>query len=173
MPAFKIKKKDAYDLSLVASAIVKEKSADLDFKEIIHLQKGANDILSAIPDFSDAYEKISKEKQGLAEVANKKITDYKELNLKSVDSKVDPAGFKKKVEEYTQILVEEVKIEAEKLITPQFNALYDGVGNEEVEVKLDKDRLDVLVTNFEKYAKEKYTNPNRMIEVYELLKSAA
>lgn len=173
MLTFKLKKKDAYDLSLVSSVIVRDKSESLDFKEVLHLQKAANDILSFIPDFSDAYDKISKEKSGLAEVANKKISEYKAEQLKNVDAKVNPEAYKKKVEEFTQMMVEETTLEAQKLITPQFDALYEGIGMDEVELSLEKDRLDVLVDNFEKYAKEKYTNKNRMIEVYEILKAAA
>lgn len=173
MKQFKIKSSDLHDLSSVVAVVVREQSEKLDFKEVISLQKSANLFTDLIKPFSEGYEKISKEKTELADLANKKISAYKEKLNKKADTEGFDEEYKKKVEVFVQECLEEAQEQIKESITPQYDALYSGVGSEEIEVKIEDDKLNLIVINFEKYAKEKYNNKSKMIEVYEALVNAS
>lgn len=163
-------KKDVHDLSFVIASIVREKSDELDFKDIINLQKMVNYFLSVIPDFSKEHDKISDERNSLVEVANKKIAAFKQKLMKNVDKdgKVDEK-LNETVQTFVNTSLEEVQQDINATINPKYSELYKGLGSEEVTLEIEEEKLKMLVINFEKYAKEKYTNKSKMVEVYEKL----
>jgi len=173
MKIIKLEKRDVYDLASVISAIVKEQSEKLDFKEVLHLQKSAIYMLSEIKDFSDKFEDLAKEKNVYVKNANEKISAYKEkLNKDSDKSGEVDSNYKEKIDEFVQMVLEEAQAEIDKLIAPQYEELYKAFGIDTVELSFGEDPYNMIVINFEKYAKEKYTNKSRMVEVYEALISA-
>lgn len=173
MKKFKLSKKDIYDLASVMASVVREQSEKLDFKEVIHLQKTVNQLISEIKDFSDEFDKISKDKQLLVEVSNKKISEYKQKLHKKADEKEEiDESYKEKLDNFVQIILDEANEQISKEISPQYDAIYSGIGENVVEIELSDDKYSILVINFEKYAKEKYTNKSKMVEIYETLVAA-
>ena len=168
-----MQKRDVYDLASVMGAIVREQSEKLDFKEVLHIQKAVIYMLDEIKDFSDQFSKLDKEKQIYVKNANEKIGSFKKkLQTESGKTPEDVEKYKEKVEEFVQSVLEEAQTDIEKEITPQYDELYKVMGVEEVELTLDEDKHKMIVINFELFAKEKYTNKSRMVEVYETLISA-
>lgn len=170
MKKIKLPKKDIYDLASVLASIVREKSEELDFKEVINLQKTVNYLVSTVQDFSDKYEKIGKEKQSLVDVSNKKIASFKEKLQKTTekDGEIDKE-YKDKLDSFVQMVLDEANAHIAKEISPQYEELYGEFGNKEVEFELEEEKHSALVSNFEKHAKEKYVNKNSMVAVYETL----
>lgn len=170
MKTIKLAKKDVHDLAFVMASVVREKSEELDFKEIINLQKFVNYLLSVIPDFSKKHDDISAERTSLVEVANKKIASFKQKLMKNAekDGKIED-NINEKITTFVNTSLEEVQQDISETITPKFVSLYSGMGAEEVDVEVEEEKLKMVVINFEKYAKEKYTNKSKMVEVYEKL----
>jgi hypothetical protein len=170
MKKFKLKKKDVYDLAYVVSSVVKDHSEKLDFKEVLHLQKMSNYFLDQIPDFKDKIEALSVEKDTYVKNANKKISAFKQELQKNTEKEgVLAPDFKEKLDFFVSSTLEDVQAEIDKELTPQYDALYKELGNEEVDLELEEEKHKMLVINFELYAKEKYTNKSRMVEVYEAI----
>lgn len=172
MKTVTLKKKDAYDLSLVLGAIVNEQSSTLDFKDIIRLQKESNAIVSSIKNFKDEYDVISEERKQLGTIAQKRLASFKEKEMKKVEKDGVDTGYKDRVEEYAKMVVDDLQNTINVDLQPKFDKLYDTLGEEDVSLEMEEDTLKATVDNFEKYAKEKYTNKSKMIEVYEALSSA-
>ncbi len=173
MKTFKLVKSDTYDLATVAALIVKDHSEKLDFKEVLHLQKMAIAMGESVKDYGEVYEKIAKDKDKFVANANKKIDDYKAKLQK--DSNADgklPADYKEKLDAFVADMLKVAQSEIDSEIIPQYTELYKGLGAEIKETELENDKYDMLVINFEKYAKEKYNNKSRMVVVYEALISA-
>lgn len=165
-----ISKKDAYDLAAVMATVVREQSEKLDFKEVIGLQKFVNYTLDIVKDFSDKYEEHLKEQKSLVDAANGKISSFKKKLMGSADKSGEvPEDYKEKVEAFVNLSLEELQTEIAEGINPKFTALNDGIGKDEVTLELEEERHKMLVINFEKFAKEKYTNKSKMVEVYEKL----
>lgn len=167
-----LKKKDAYDLSLVLGAIVNEQTPTLDFKDIIRLQKEANAIVASIKNFKDGYDVIVEERTQLGKIAQNKLSSFKEKEMKKVEKDGLDAGYKDRVEEYAKMVVDDLQNTINVDLQPKFDKLYSAIGEEEVKLEMEEDTLKATVDNFEKFAKEKYTNKSKMIEVYEALSSA-
>jgi len=172
MKTVTLKTRDAYDLNLVLGAIVQEQSNSLDFKDVIRVQKEANRIASSIKEFTDSYEEIAKDRNQLVELAQKKISAFKEKEMKKAEENGVDTGYKERVDDYTKMAVDELQSQINRDLQPRFDALYKSSGDAEVSVEIEEDSLKAVVDNFEKYAKEKYTNKSKMIEVYEALTSA-
>lgn len=170
MKKIKLSKKDIYDLASVVSVIVKEESKDLDFKEVIQLQKTVNDFVSCVQDFSDKIEKIEKEKQSLVEASNNKISEYKKKLQEKSDKKSEiDEKYKEKLDAFVQDILTEANTQIANEIVPQIEALYKGLGSDVMAVEIEEEKYKMLVINFEKYAKERYNNKSKMVEVYEAL----
>lgn len=173
MKTFKLKKSYVHDLCYVVATTIKEKSEKLDFKEVLHLQKAVNYMLDVVKDFSEALDKLNKEKEVFINNANTKIAAYKKSLQKKpeVEGQVDE-DYQKKLDAFVQGVLEDAQAEINAEIAPAFDKLYKELGAEEVELELDEEKMKMLVINFELYAKEKYTNKSAMVEVYEILISA-
>lgn len=168
MKKIKLAVKDTYELAAVMASIVREQSEKLDFKEIINLQKTVNYIVSCVQKFSDDFDKINKEKQLLVDVSNKKISEYKHKLQKDSDKTGElDENYKTKLDDFVKMVLDEANDHIAKEIAPQYEAIYAGIGSETVEFELEEEKHKILVINFEKYAKEKYTNKRSMVEVYE------
>jgi len=173
MKKFKLTQGDAYDLSMVMSMVIKEQSNKLTFKEILRLQKFVNYTLKEITDFSSKIDKINEEKAVFVENANKKIVKYREELQKSLPKDAESAEkLNTSVQEFVQTILKEAEIGVEGEINPKVESLYTVEGKVEKEFEVEEESHKVLVDAFELYAKEKYNNKNRMIEVYETLTSA-
>ncbi len=170
MKKIKLLKRDAYDLAAVMSTVIRENSEDLDFKDVIHIQKGINYVLDSVKDLSDSFDKLTEERTQLLDVANKKISSFKRKLSEDSSKKneIDP-DYKKRVEEFVEFSLDDLKGQIETEISPKIEELYDTLGEEEIELEFEEDKLKTIVINFEKYAKEKYTNKRKMVEVYEAL----
>ena len=170
MKTFKLPNGDVYDLASVMASVVRENSDKLAFREVINLQKTVNTLVSSIQDFSDRFDKIGKEKQSLVDVSNKKIAEFKDRlqNKTSKDGEIDKE-YKEKLDSFVQMVLDEANTHIAKEIGPQYEELYGDFGKQEVECELDDDKMALLVANFEKYAKDKYINKNKMVAVYEVL----
>ena len=164
-----LKKKDAYDLCSVMGTVVQEQSEKLDFKDVLYIQKSINLIMDIIKDFVDVVEKLNKERNSYVEIANKKITAFKQKLTTSEKDGVLNDAYQKKVEAYVATMLEEAKTEIELEISPRNKELYEGIGLEDVSIELEDDKHKLFVSNFEKYAKEKYINKKVMVETYEKL----
>lgn len=168
MKKITLKKKDAYDLCLVMSTVVREQSEKLDFKEVLHVQKTINYILDGIKDFADAAEKLNKERNVYVENANRKIIAFKQklASASDKDATLDDK-YQKKVEIYVTNMLEEAKTEVEHEITPKNDELYKGIGLDDVSFEIEDEKHKMFVVTFEKYAKEKYNDKKAMVETYE------
>ena len=80
-----LKTRDIFDLASVFSAVIKEHSDKLDFKEIMKLQKSVNYMIEEISDFSKKLQEIAKEKETYVTTANEKINSYKANLQKEVE----------------------------------------------------------------------------------------
>lgn len=170
---FKLLKKDVYDLASVVANVVADNSDKLDFKEVLHLQKLANYLFSLIPDFSAKIDKLIAEKGVYVKNANEKIAAYKKtLSKETEESGTVDENYKERLDGYIQTTLEQVQADIVKEIQPEWDELYLTIGADSVEVDIDKEKYDYLVINFELYAKEKYTNKNKMVEVYEAITTA-
>ena len=172
MKTVTLKKKDAYDLSLVIGAIVNEQASTLDFKDIIRLQKEANAIVASIKNFKDGYDVIVEERTQLGKIAQNKLSVFKEKEMKKVEKDGLDAGYKDRVEEYTKMVVDNLQNQINEDLQPKFDKLYETAGNEDVALDMEEDTLKATVDNFALFAKEKYTDKSKMVEVYEVLSSA-
>jgi len=173
MKRFTLDKRDVYDLAMVVATVVKEQSEKLDFKEVLHLQKISNYLLSTIQDFKSKIENLSKEKDVYVKNANAKISEYKiQLHKKTEVEGVVDESYKNKIDSFVQEILEQAQAEIDKEITPQYEELYNVLGKERVDVEIEEEKHKMLVDKFELYAKEKYIDKSRMIEVYEALVSA-
>ena len=172
MKTVTLKKKDAYDLSLVLGAIVNEHSAIIDFKDIIRLQKEANSIVSDIKNFADEYELIAKDRQQLGEIAQKKLSAFKEKEMKKSEKDGVDTGYKERIEDYSKMVVDELQGQINRDLQPRFEKLYSTIGEETASIEMEDDTYKATVDNFTLFAKEKYTNKSKMVEVYEALSSA-
>ena len=63
-------------------------------------------------------------------------------------------------------MTDDLNSEIRDVISPKFDELYDTIGKKEITFEVDEDTQKMLVDNFEKYAKKKYTNKSKMIDVY-------
>lgn len=174
MKKFKLDKRDVYDLAMVVATVVREQSAKLDFKEVLHLQKMSNYFLSTITDFSGKIDKLTADKDVYVKNANAKIASYKQKLHKSTEKEgIVDENHKEKLDVFIQEVLEEAQSEIDKDIAPQYEELYKSTGIESVDLELEDEKHKMLVTNFELFAKEKYTNKSRMVEVYESIISAS
>jgi len=165
-----LKNTDAFDLISVVSAVIKEQSEKLDFKEILQLQKQVNYMLEKTDGFVKALEALSAEKETYVTNANDKIQTYKAgLQKESEDAGEVDEKYKEKLEAFVSEKMEEIDADIKVEVGPKYDAMYEGIGNEEVELEFEEDKLKILVTNFELYAKEFYNNKTKMVEVYEIL----
>ena len=170
MKKIKLASKDAYELATVMAVTIREQSEKLDFKEVINLQKTVNYIISCVQKFSDGIDRINKDKQSLVEVSNKKISEFKNKLQTNSDKKGEiDEKYKEKLDVFVNLVLEEANEHIAKEISPQYEALYSGIGEEMAEFELEDEKQKILVINFEKYAKEKYNNKSKMVEVYESL----
>ena len=71
MKKVSLSKKDAYELWIVLSGIINQNSKDIDFKDIINLQKAATAVKQSVMDYSEKIDAIEKQKEEIASVANK------------------------------------------------------------------------------------------------------
>lgn len=162
-----LKNEDAYDLSLVVSSIVNENAEELNFKEIIRLQTLVAEIRTVADDFIKKYDAISAERKGLIEIMQKKIKAFRKSKMD--DGKEIDKDFNETVESYARALTEDLNSEIMDEISPKFNELYDGIGKNEISFELEDETKTILVDNFEKFAKKKYTNKSKMIDVYKAI----
>jgi len=168
-----LKTSDVYDLAGVVASIVKDQSAKLEFKEILKLQKMANYFLDTIKTFSEEFSRISKEQSVFVENANVKISAYKQKLHKESDKNGEfDDKYKEKLDAYVDDMLAQVRTDITKEVNPEFEKLYSTEGSKEVSLELSEENHKLLVINFELFAKEKYTNKNKMIEVYETLTAA-
>lgn len=162
-------KKDVYDLASVMGAVINEQTDKLDFKEILNLQKMVNYFVSTIQDFSDALTKISEEKNGYVKIANAKISEFKKKLQKEAEKKGMEESYKPKLDEFINMVLENTQNDVNEFIAPQYEKLYLSTGNDYVDLELEEEKHKLLVEKFALFAKEKYTNKNRMVIVYEAL----
>lgn len=172
MKQFTLNQSDVHDLSSVLGVIVQEQSDKLEFKEVIALQKAVNTMRDLISPFVTEFDKIGGEKNELVELANKKISSFKQKLAKKADDAEKGEDYKAKLDEFVQEVLEDAQNQIKESIAPQYDTLYNSLGKQVVVVKLEEDKLNLIVINFEKYAKEKYNNKSRMIEVYDALVGA-
>ena len=164
-------KKDVYDLASVMGAVVNEQADKLDFKDILHLQKMVNYFASSIQDFSDAISKIAEEKNGYVKIANAKIAEFKKKLQKEAEKKGMEESYKTKLDEFVNMVLENTQNDVNEFIAPQYENLYVSTGNDLVDLELEEEKHKLLLDKFALFAKEKYTNKNRMLVVYEALTS--
>lgn len=168
MKKLSLKKKDAFELSLAISAMVNNKSQDIDFKDIISLQKTSSDIKPLVKDYSDGIEQIENAKKDIVDAANNKITEYRAAQLKR-----DLTGATKELmEEFTNTVLNETKAQVDKEIAPRYDKLNKEIGDKNVELELEEAKHKTLVDAFEKFGKDIYLNKEKMVEVYEVLNAA-
>ena len=172
MIAIKLKKREAFDLALVLGSIVAEESEKLEFKEIIKLQTLATSIKNSAKDFTDVYEALSKERDGLIEILQSKISSFRKTQLeKNKDGELDE-NFKETVDSYAGAMTADLQAQLKDGIGKKFDELYDGIGESEMSFEVENDVHTILVDNFEKYAKKRYTNKSKMIDVYNTIVSS-
>lgn len=172
MIAIKLKKREAFDLSLVLGSIVAEESDKLEFKEIIKLQTLSTSIKNAVKDFLDVYEEISKERDGLVSILQKKIDTFRKAQLdKNKDGELDE-NFKETVDSYAGAMMADLQAQLKDTTGKKFDELYEGIGESDVSFEVENDVHTMLVDNFEKYAKKRYTNKSKMIDVYNTIVSS-
>ncbi len=164
-----LKKRDAFDLAIVLSNIINEKSKEIDFKDIIGIQKIVSGFKPMLKDYSDAAEVIDEARKNLITVANKKIQDYRTEQFGKAD--FDEKN-KAAVEEFSNVVLEDAKSQVNNNITPMYEALHSGIGEQNMDIELEEKQHTLVVANFEKFAKDIYLNKERMVEVYEALSSA-
>lgn len=170
MKKITLSKKNAHDLCLVMGTIVVEKSEKMDFKEVLHIQKTVNNILDLEKDFADEVKKIGKESKQYIDNANAKISAFREKLHSGIEKegKIDEVT-EKRIQNYVQAMLQEAQTEIEAEIVPQNKALHEGIGNDEFTFEIEDDKHKIFITNFEKYAKEKYNDKKAMVETYEKL----
>ena len=76
------------------------------------------------------------------------------------------------VEEYAKMVVDSLQNQINEDLQPKFDKLYETSGNEDVTLEIEEETLKSTVDNFALFAKEKYTDKSKMVEVYEVLSSA-
>ena len=81
-------------------------------------------------------------------------------------------GASSRLDAYVDDMLAQVRTDITKEVNPEFEKLYSTEGSKEVSLELSEENHKLLVINFELFAKEKYTNKNKMIEVYETLTAA-
>ena len=170
MKKITLKKKDAYDLCMVMGTVVREQSEKLDFKEVLYIQKTINSMMDGMKDFSDELEKLNKERNGYIETANKKIVEFRaKVNSTSEkEGKIDEVG-QKRIDAFVQTMLQDAQTEIEAEITPKNKVLNEVKGIEVVVFELEDEKHKLFISNFEKYAKEKYNDKKVMVETYEAL----
>lgn len=170
MKKFKLIKSDIYDLASVLATVIREQSEKLDFKEVIGIQKSVNSFLAEIKDFADKFEEITKERNDYIEIANKKIEAFKQTLQKGAEKEgqID-AGYQTKLDDFVKMSLEATKEQIAEEINPQMEELYSKIGKEEVELELDDEKHKLVLSSFERFAKEKYNDKKKMVFVYETL----
>jgi len=168
MKKITLTKREGYDLSAVLATTLREKAENLDFKEIIGVQKVVNSLVDGVKDYSEKFDALNKQKNTLVENANKKIVAYRrDLAEKSKkDSKLDES-YKQKVEDFVNEMLEDAKREIEETISPEFKKLYEELGKTDISIELEDDKHKMTISLFEKFAKEYYTDKKAMVETYE------
>ena len=161
-----LKKRDAFDLSLVLTNIVSEKSKELEFKDIIALQKVVSYIKPTVKDYSERSENIDEAKKAILQAANGKIQEYRSEQLKKPEF---TESIKSAVEEFSNSVLEDTKEQVNKEIDPMYKELLATIGEETVELEFEEKQHTLVLANFEKFAKDIYLNKERMVEVYECL----
>lgn len=170
MKTFKLTKREAHDVALVLGTTVREKAADMDFKEILQVQKFSNYLMSLCKDFGDKSDEWNKQRAKFVENANKKISEFKQsIMKKSEKNKELDESYKERVDEFVQSTLADVKTQIDEEITPEMKALNEGLGAEEVSVEIEDSKHKMIIDVFEKYAKEYYTDKKIMVETYEKL----
>lgn len=165
-----LKTKDVFDLASVMTVVLKDQSANLDFKEILKLQKSVNYMLSMIDEFAKKLESLAKEKETYVDTANEKIKTYKAgLQKESEDAGEVDDKYKEKLEVFVQDRMDEIDVDIRKEVGPKYDELYAGLGDADTNLEFEEEVLKILVSNFELYAKELYNNKTKMVEVYEIL----
>ena len=167
MHTIKLKKREAFDLALVLGSIVGEESEKMEFKEIIKLQTLATNIKDVVvKDFTDPYEAITKERDEHIKILQKKIDAFRKSQLdKNKDGDLDPT-FKETVDSYAGAMTADLQSLLKETTGVKYDELYDGIGETECSFEVETDVKTMLVDNFEKHAKKRYTNKSKMIEVY-------
>lgn len=173
MKKFKIKKKDAYDLQSVLADVVVTNSDTLDFKDILTLQKTANEMKIKCGDFAEKQEEYTKESTELAKIAQKRIENFKETLISDVRKTKDVSKYNESVEAFSAMELDTVRLQIAESIQPKLDVLYEKEGVEEIEIELEESKMKVIVDNFEKFGNKKYTNKSKMIEVYDILSNAS
>lgn len=164
-----IKNEDAYDLALVIGSIVNEHSEVLNFKEIVKLQMLVTKIRSVSDEFLSEYNKINLEREELLKSAQKKIASFKKSKIgdgKDIDIDSD---FESIVNNYVTAITEDLNSQIKDEIAPKFDELYKSIGKKDIHFELEDDVKEMLVDNFEKFAKTKYTNKSKMLDVYQAI----
>ena len=165
MKTLKLKTKDAYDLFLVVSGIINGKASELEFKDIISLQKSASSVRDNISDFIKKSEEIDKDKNDLIKIANKKISEFREKQLKQEFTEET----KKTMDAFIENILADAQQQVQLEISPKVEKLYDKDGAVEISVEMEDNKHKLLVETFEKFAKELYNNKAKMVEMYEAL----
>lgn len=168
-----LKKRDAFDLFLVVSSILRDESNDIEFKDVIKLQKSIDAIKVSADNFFTKHDEISELRDKLLKAAQSRINAYKEKAIEESREKGDAAEYKEKIDAFAAVEMDSLSLQVNEEITPSLNTLYETVGEEDTAVTLEDDQLKVLVDNFEKHAKSKYTSKSRMTIVYEALTKSA
>lgn len=165
-----IPKRNVYDVCGVMSSILRDESSKLDFKEVLYIQKSINHILDSIKDYSDVLDKLNKEKNTFVENANKKIAEFRAKVTKSSQKKEELSKEdKKEVEDFANLILQDVRNDIEDVLEPKYKELYEGIGKEEVTLEIEDDKHKMFLSNFEKYAKERYIDKSSMVQTYECL----
>jgi len=168
MKKIKLTKREAYDLSAVLATSLREKAEEVDFKEIIGVQKVVNAMVAVIKDYSDKFEELNKQRKVFVDNANKKITAFRRdlAKKQGSDGKLSD-DYKEKVKEFMEEMMIDATKEIEESVTPEYKVLYDGLGKEAVEIEVEEDKYKMALAIFEKYAKVYYTDKKIMVETYE------
>lgn len=169
MKDIQVKKRDAFDLYLVTSSILRENSEKMEFKDVIKLQRVTDIIKESAVNFHTEYDKVQELKEKLLKAAQTRIDSYKKVKIEETRESSDAAGYKAKIDAFAAVEVDSMNLQINEEITPALTTIYEGIGEEETSFKLEDDQHRVLLDSFEKHAKEKYTSKSRMTIVYDAL----
>lgn len=173
MKKFTLKTQELHDLALVCSGIVNDKSKDLPFDHIVKMQNTADTLFEAVGDFAKRYDSLTDLRRDMLKKAQDKIVVFQDKVLKEQEEngKVDE-NYKAVVNQFSVDTMKSANRKISEELSDKFTELYDKDGSKEVEVSIADDKLDILIENFEKFAKDLYKSKKAMVDVYEVLTKA-
>jgi len=169
MIKFKIKRNECRKLIEVIRAISNRNKGD--FKTLIKLINGMNDLIDANKEYIDRFAKIMEARQTLIDVGTRKVSEYRGKLLESIENgeKVD-AEKKKEFDSFQQMVVAQVNDELGNEIVPRIRQLDSELGSEEIEVELGDDKTKYIMEALESHGCE-HESSELITKLYTILSS--